>query len=155
MQIKDLASATGATVETIRYYEREGLLLAPQRQGNGYRSYSQTHVEQLAFIRHCRALGMPLAGIRQLLAAMNAPADYCETTDDLIEAELARVRARLISLQALEKQLLTLLTACSGPQMQDGCGILQELVAAAKGEACVCHAPRFVQTASLSSANSG
>ena len=59
MQIKDLSRATGVDVETIRYYEKQGLLPEPARRDNGYRDYAAQHLERLSFIRHCRALDMP------------------------------------------------------------------------------------------------
>ena len=141
MQIKALSAATGVDTDTIRYYEREGLLPAPARQANGYRDYTGAHLERLAFIRHCRALDMPLADVRQLLAALDAPDAECGDVNALIDQHLARVRARLASLRALEKQLRRLRTACSGQPGEAGCGILHELVAAAHGEACACHGP--------------
>jgi DNA-binding transcriptional MerR regulator len=55
MRIKALAEATGVEVDTIRYYEKQGLLPAPARSGNGYRDYGPAQLERLAFIRHCRA----------------------------------------------------------------------------------------------------
>ena len=140
MQIKALSAATGVDVETIRYYERQGLLPAPPRQPNGYRDYGQPQLERLAFIRHCRALDMPLVDVRQLLAALDAPGAECGDVNALVDQQLARVRARLASLRALEKQLRQLRTACSGLPGEAGCGILHELVAAAHGEACACHA---------------
>lgn len=136
MQIKALSAATGVDVETIRYYERQGLLPAPVRQANGYRTYGPLQLERLAFVRHCRALDMPLADVRRLLAALHAPGPECGDVNALIDQHLERVRARLVSLRALEKQLRSLRTACNGAQ---GCGILHELVAAAQGEACACH----------------
>lgn len=139
MQIKALSAATGVDVETIRYYERQGLLPAPARQANGYRDYGQPQLERLAFIRHCRALDMPLADVRQLLAALDAPGPECGDVTALIDQHLARVRARLASLRALEKQLRSLRTTCNGQPGDAGCGILHELVAAAHGEACACH----------------
>lgn len=139
MQIKALSAATGVDVETIRYYERQGLLPAPARQVNGYRDYGQPQLERLAFIRHCRALDMPLAAVRQLLGALDAPGPECGDVNALVDEQLARVRARLASLRALEKQLRSLRTACNGAPGAQGCGILHELVAAAHGEACACH----------------
>ena len=139
MQIKALSAATGVDAETIRYYERQGLLPAPPRQANGYRTYGPPQLERLSFIRHCRALDMPLADVRQLLVALDAPGPDCGDVNALIDQHLARVRARLASLRALEKQLRSLRTACSGQPGQQGCGILAELVAAAHGEACACH----------------
>lgn len=143
MQIKDLSRATGVDIETIRYYEKQGLLPAPARRDNGYRDYADTHLERLSFIRHCRALAMPLAEVQRLLGFLDDPDAHCQHVDGLIDEQLARVRARLKSLRALEKQLLRLRERCDGGPdgTGTGCGILTELVSAAHGEACACHAP--------------
>lgn len=139
MRIGELAAATGVEVETIRYYEREKLLAPPGRQSNGYRAYGKQHLERLAFIRHCRALDIPLADVRLLLGFLEAPGNDCGDIDQLIEAQLARVRARLQSMQALERQLAELRRRCDARHVTAECGILHELVAAAHGEACACH----------------
>jgi Cd(II)/Pb(II)-responsive transcriptional regulator len=158
MQIKKLAAATGVDVETIRYYEKQGLLPAPARLDNGYRQYETAHLERLSFIRHCRALDMPLAEVQRLLSFVDDPARHCADVNELVDAQLGRVRARLASMQALEKQLVQLRARCGPPQASpaggagavseagaadqaDGaaCGILAELVSAAHGEACACH----------------
>lgn len=139
MQIKDIARATGIDTETIRFYEKQGLLDAPPRRSNGYRDYGPTHVERLSFIRHCRALDMPLADIARLLALAERPPDDCNDVNQLVDAQIGRVRARLQSMRALEKQLLQLRRQCTQPQSGQACGILHELVAAAQAEACVCH----------------
>lgn len=139
MQIKDIARATGIDTETIRFYEKQGLLGAPPRRDNGYRDYGPAHVERLSFIRHCRALDMPLTDIARLLALADSPPDDCSDVNRLVDAQIGRVRARLHSMRALEKQLLQLRRQCRQPQSGQGCGILGELVAAAQAEACVCH----------------
>lgn len=139
MRIGELGEATGVDIETIRYYEREGLLPPPARMPNGYRAYGDAHLERLAFVRHCRALDMPLAGIRRLLDFVNDPKADCGDIDRLIDEQLARVRARLKSMRALEKQLGTLRARCDAGHTAAECGILHELVAAAHGEACACH----------------
>lgn len=138
MQIKDLASATGVDVETIRYYEKQGLLPVPARRDNGYRNYEATHLERLSFIRHCRALDMPLADVHRLLDFVDAPLEDCSDVNLLVDEQLSRVRARLKSMRALEKQLLQLRARCSSTR-EGHCGILDELVLAAHGEACACH----------------
>jgi DNA-binding transcriptional MerR regulator len=141
MLIKELARATGVDVETIRYYEKQGLLLAPARQDNGYRDYADEHVERLAFVRHCRALEMPLVDIRRLLSALDAPGAPHPDVDQLVQEQIERVRARLKIMRALEKQLLLLQASCGRCDEDDAdCGILKELVAAAHGEVCACHA---------------
>jgi DNA-binding transcriptional MerR regulator len=140
MRIKILADATGVVVDTIRYYEKQGLLPEPARQDNGYRDYASTHLERLAFIRHCRALDMPLVDIRTLLGALDAPGEPHPDVDRLVQEQIDKVRVRLQSMRALEKQLLLLQASCGGCSDQGtDCGILKELVAAAHGEACVCH----------------
>lgn len=139
MRIGELAAATGVDTETVRYYEREGLLAQPQRQANGYRVYGTQQLERLAFIRHCRALDIPLADIHQLIRFLDQPGSDCGDIDRLIEAQLARVKARLQSMLALELQLTELRKRCNARHVTSECGILHELVSAAHGEACVCH----------------
>lgn len=146
MKIGELAKATGVDIETIRYYEKIGVLPAPARSDNGYRAYRQIHLERLAFVRHCRALDIPLAEIRQLLQFLGTPDAACGDIDRMVDGHLARVRARLTSLQALEQQLLLLRGRCQKPHLAGDCGILHELVAAAHGEACACHADAAAKT---------
>lgn len=135
MRIGELGKATGVDVETIRYYEKAGLLAPPARRDNGYRAYSADHLERLAFIRHCRALDMPLAGIKRLLDFLGQPLAECGDVDRLIEEQLSRVRTRIKSLRALEKQLAALRACCGAPHTAADCGILKELVTTAHHEA--------------------
>lgn len=139
MRIGELSQATGVDAETIRYYEKEGLLDAPARSDNGYRAYRAEHVERLAFIRHCRALDIPLVEIKRLLEFVAHPEVDCGDIDRLIDTQLVKVRARLASMRALEKQLSALKGRCGKSHTAGECGILHELVAAAHKEACVCH----------------
>jgi Cd(II)/Pb(II)-responsive transcriptional regulator len=139
MRIKELSQATGVDVETIRFYEKEHLLPAPARSDNGYRDYEEPHLERLSFIRHCRALDMPLSDVKRLLAFVDDPARHCHDVDQLVDEQLSRVRARLQSMHALERQLVQLRLRCKGEHEGGECGILHELVAAAHGEACACH----------------
>lgn len=135
MRIGELGKATGVDSETIRYYERTGMFPAPARQANGYRTYGTAHVERLAFIRHCRALDMPLADVRRLLDFLDHPQRNCGDVNRLIDAQLARVRARLKSMRALERQLGQLRTRCDAKHATPDCGILHELAAAATAPA--------------------
>lgn len=141
MRIGALSQATGVDIETIRFYEKQGLLPGPARSDNGYRDYTHAHLERLAFIRHCRALDMSLADIAQLLACVDQPGANPDGVDRLIEQQLQRVQARLKSMQALEQQLVALRAQCDANHAQHACGILHELVSAAHGEACACHEP--------------
>ena len=139
LRIGELSQATGIGHETIRYYEKTGLLPAPTRRGNGYRTYGASHLERLAFIRHCRALDISLADVKRLLEFIDQPSADCGDINRLIDAQLSRVRARLKSMQALEQQLTVLSSRCGENHAAKECGILHELVAAAHGEACACH----------------
>ena len=139
MRIGELGQATGVDIETIRYYEKAGLLPPPARTPNGYRAYRPAHLERLSFIRHCRALDVPHAEIKRLLDFVAHPEADCDDINRLIDEQLMRVRARLKSMRALEKQLAALRARCKVGHIAADCGILHELVAAAHGEACACH----------------
>lgn len=139
MRIRELGQATGVDVETIRYYEKAGLLPSPARQQNGYRAYGPSHLERLAFVRHCRALDISLADVKRLLDFVEHPDADCGDIDRLIDEHLLRVRARLKSMRALERQLAVLQGRCGAGHAARDCGILHELVAAAHGESCACH----------------
>lgn len=138
MRIGELSKKLGIDVETIRFYEREGLIKNPLRERNGYRDYADEQVQQLAFVRHCRALGMSLEEIRWLRNFIATPNQDCSAVNILIARQLKKVSARLTSLRALKRQLDLLKHQCTLPRRGRECGILQELVAAAQGEACVC-----------------
>ena len=141
MRIGELAKATGVDVETIRYYEREALLPSGTREANGYRRYGKEHLERLSFIRHCRALDIPLAQVKRLLAFIAKPSRDCADVNEMVDGHLELVRARLKSMRALERQLSLLRARCLDPRSATSCGIIHDLVAAAHGEACACHPP--------------
>ena len=126
-------------MQTIRYYEREGLLDAPARTTAGYRAYSPEHLERLNFVRHCRSLDMPLVEIRRLIELSTEKAVSCDEVNALVRAHLGRVQAKRKSLEALEKQLAALNAQCESGHRVADCGILEELIHAAHGEACACH----------------
>lgn len=139
MKISELARQTQTDVETIRYYERTGLLPAPPRLDNGYREYLPEHVEMLGFIRHCRSLDMPLADVRRLAELAHDDSVSCEDANHLIEAHLSRVHAKIHALQTLEQQLLKLQAQCHTQRSAPQCGILKNLMRGAHGEDCACH----------------
>jgi Cd(II)/Pb(II)-responsive transcriptional regulator len=139
MRIGELASKAGVEVETVRYYEREGLLEAPARTGAGYRAYGPQHLERLNFVRHCRSLDMPLAEIKRLLDLASDRGVSCDQVNALVHSHLQRVQAKRKALQALEGQLAALSAQCASGHRVADCGILEELIHAAHGEACACH----------------
>lgn len=127
MKIGELATLTGCPVETIRYYEREGLLPEPSRSAGNYRQYDEAHVERLSFIRHCRSLDMTQEEIRALLALRDRPEADCGSANRLIEEHLHHVEVRIAELQSLRSQLQDLRAQCSGEGASEACGILREL----------------------------
>ncbi len=127
IKIGELARQTGCQVETIRYYEREGLLKDPIRSDGNYRLYGAEHVERLRFIRHCRALDMTLEEIRVLLNFRDAPDDNCHQVNGLLDEHIGHVSSRIAQLKALQKQLKTLRSLCDSAEAARDCGILQGL----------------------------
>lgn len=131
MKIGELALSTQTQVETIRYYEREGLLpQAPRSEGN-YRIYGPEHVERLAFVRHCRSLDMTLDEIRKLLSFKDAPQADCGEVNALIDEHIGHVAMRIGELKRLERQLKALREHCSRAADAANCGILNELTQSA------------------------
>jgi Cd(II)/Pb(II)-responsive transcriptional regulator len=139
MRIGQLARQAGVDVQTVRYYEREGLLEAPARTASGYRDYGPQELERLNFVRHCRSLDMPLAEIKRLIDLSGQKSISCDEVNTLVRAHLARVQAKRKSLEDLEKQLAALNAQCESGHRVADCGILEELIHAAHGEACACH----------------
>ena len=127
MRIGDLAESTGTAVETIRFYEREGLIPAAQRADNNYRVYTASHAERLAFIRHCRNLDMTLDEIRTLLRLRDTPPKDCGEVNVLLDEHIGHVAQRIRELRALEKELKALRASCRSPHAIDKCGILNGL----------------------------
>lgn len=132
MKMGELSASSGTPVETIRFYEREGLLPAPARTEGNYRRYEAVHLERLQFIRHCRGLDMSLDEVRVLLAFKVDPAADCGDVDALLDAHIGHVSTRIKELRLLEKQLKALRQRCQRPQDADHCGILAGLSEAAK-----------------------
>ena len=133
MKIGELAAQAHTQIETIRYYERDGLLEKTTRNESNYRVYSNDHIERLSFIRHCRGLDMTLAEIRVLLKFKDAPTDNCGEVNELLDKHIGHVAQRVKELRLLEKQLKALRLACSETTNAAHCGILNELTAIANG----------------------
>lgn len=127
MQIGELASITSTQVVTVRFYEREGLLPEPARNGGNYRIYDETHVARLSFIRRCRTLDMDLDEIRTLLRFKDAPEENCGEVNALLDEHIQHVGTRIKELRKLEGELKALRAACGETQEAVRCGILQQL----------------------------
>lgn len=103
--IGELAEAVGVPSQTIRFYERKGLMPAPSRGGNGYRSYDESAVTRVKFIRSAQAAGLTLVQIRSVVELRDHGARPCAHVADLIDGKLVEVRRRLLELAALETEV--------------------------------------------------
>jgi DNA-binding transcriptional MerR regulator len=135
--IGELATRTGVTRETIRYYEREGVIPPATRGGAGrYRRYGAADAERLRFVRHARDLGFSLDEVRELLAlAAGDPDGPCGDVNRIARAHLAQVEAKLARLQALRTELALLIDACDSDRAVAECSLLGALSGATAGPA--------------------
>lgn len=122
----DLARATGCNIETIRYYEKTGLLPDPPRTNAGYRIYATAHTTRLRFILRARELGFSMEDIRGLLGLEDGAAPTCAEVKERTERHLADVRAKIGDLRQIEKVLALTAARCSGEDVPD-CPVLETL----------------------------
>jgi len=127
LKIGELARMAECRIETIRYYEQQGLLPAPVRSDGNYRLYGNEHVERLRFIRHCRSLDMTLDSVRLLLRFRDAPEENCGQVDALLDEHIGHVADRIAQLKLLEAQLRDLRGQCRSAKASKDCRILQTL----------------------------
>ncbi len=126
--IGQLAKAAGVNLETVRYYERIGLIPKPSRTSGGQRSYSSEDARQLAFVRRARHLGFSIDDIRALLRLANPGQQSCAEVKSIASAHLASVQAKLTDLVRLEKILAATVAQCSG-DASPVCPVLEMLEA--------------------------
>lgn len=129
LSIGRLADAAGVGVETIRFYEREGLLERPARTASGYRRFPQAAIERLGFIRQAKRLGFSLAEIRELLALAEAAGDRAQVKA-LAQHKLAEIEQRIDELRRMRAALAELTAQCSGHGPIEGCPIVEALTGA-------------------------
>lgn len=122
----DLARATGCNIETIRYYEKAGLLPDPPRTGAGYRIYSATHARRLRFILRARELGFPMEDIRGLMGLGDGTAPTCAEVKERTDRHLADIRAKIEDLKRMEAVLAATASRCSGAEVPD-CPVLDAI----------------------------
>lgn len=126
LKIGQLGKATGTNTETIRYYERIGLLPKAGRTDGNYRSYDDRDVERLTFIRHARGLGFEIADIRLLLELSETPDQDCGEADRIASHQLAAVDRKIGQLTNLQAELRRMISQCRGGQISD-CRIMLAL----------------------------
>jgi Cd(II)/Pb(II)-responsive transcriptional regulator len=127
LRIGELAERTQTPVDTIRYYERVGLLAKPARTASNYRAYSDEAAQRLDFIRRCRRLDMSLDEIRALLSFCDEPTRNCEAVNDVLDENIRHVDQRLEELQRLARDLKQLRSVCRSPGTAQDCRTLRSL----------------------------
>ncbi|HEX5326478.1 MAG TPA: helix-turn-helix domain-containing protein [Acetobacteraceae bacterium] len=126
LRIGQLARATATKVETIRYYERVGLLPAPVRTGGNYRSYDRAHLARLSFIRRSRDLGFSLEAVRELLRLSERTDQPCDEVDRIGRGHLAKVERKIADLSALRHELNGIIGRCRHGTVAE-CRIIEAL----------------------------
>lgn len=121
-----LSQRSGVNIETIRYYERAGLLPKPQRSAAGYRLYLPADSDRLCFIRRARDLGFSLDEVRRLLGLADQKSRSCRRVHDIAVEHLAEVRAKIGDLRRMERVLATMVKACAEETMP-ACPLLETL----------------------------
>lgn len=127
LTIGQLAKKTGVSVDTIRYYEKIGLLEKAKRTAGNYRHYSEQMLSELLFLKHCRELGITLQDIQKLKDMSENPNQTCMEVDHLIDQYLAEVSQKIKNLEHLKQDLTHLKQQCSQHRTIEQCGILKEL----------------------------
>jgi DNA-binding transcriptional MerR regulator len=126
MAIGGLARATGTKAETIRYYERIGLLPKPSRTAANYRSYGTAELARLSFVRRARALGFSIDQVSALLELADCRERSCEAVDTLAQQHLVAIDAKIADLTALRRELADLIGQCRKGSIAE-CRILDAL----------------------------
>ncbi len=126
--IGKLADHSGVNIETIRYYERIGMMPEPPRSAGGHRLYDEDHVKRLSFVRRCRQLGFSLDEIRALLSLVDGGDYSCDDVRRMALNQLASVRRRIADLRLMETTLDELAGRCDGGEVPD-CPIIETLFA--------------------------
>jgi len=128
LKIGQIATASGVSREAIRYYEREGLVAAPERLPNGYRGYAPAVVTRLNFIKRAKGLGFSLKEVRDLLSLLDDANAGARDLKRRAEAKLAEIEAAMSDLRRMHDVLSELTEACPGRGVKDRCPIFHALV---------------------------
>ncbi|HBP87622.1 MAG TPA: helix-turn-helix domain-containing protein [Nitrospirales bacterium] len=123
-----LSKQTGCHIETIRYYERIGILLKPPRTEGGHRLYEREQIKRLVFVRRSRELGFSLEEIRTLLKLVNGERYTCQEVKGVTEQHLKDVSKKISDLRRLQKTLRSISSQCKGGLVPD-CPIIESLFA--------------------------
>jgi DNA-binding transcriptional MerR regulator len=127
MKIGQLSKVSGCSIQTIRYYEKEGLLNRPSRSEGNFRLYDEKSLKVLEFVIHCRYLDIPLSDIKTLIDLKHRPEESCSSINDLIAKQLDLVNQRIKELKALKSELQIMKKASSSDNTVERCGIMKTL----------------------------
>lgn len=127
LTIGQLAKKTKVNVETVRYYERRGLISEPPRRESGYRQYSQDAVSRIQFIKHAKELGFSLKEISELLSLRVDPDTDCGDVRKRAEAKIQEIEEKILALQRMKEALTKLAASCRGQGPTSECPILDAL----------------------------
>lgn len=123
----DLARTTGCNLETIRYYEKIGIMPDPPRSMKGYRSYDDAHVKRLKFVMRSRDLGFSLEEVRGLLGLVDDQSRTCAEVQLIADDHLTDVQAKIADLQRIERVLSDTVARCTGDAAPD-CAVIDALL---------------------------
>ncbi len=127
MTISQLARAASVNLETIRYYERRGLIPEPPRNDSGYRQYSPDDLTRTKFIRRAQALGFSLKEILEMLSLRMEPGTTCSDIKAKVESKIEDVEQKIKDLQQMRRALLDLVAKCTGKGPVGNCPIIEIL----------------------------
>ena len=122
-----MARATGCNLETIRYYEKIGIMPDPPRSTKGYRSYDDAHVKRLKFVMRSRDLGFSLEEVRGLLGLVDDRSQTCAEVQIIAEDHLTDVQAKIADLQRIERVLSDTVARCTGDAAPE-CAVIDALL---------------------------
>jgi MerR family transcriptional regulator, copper efflux regulator len=126
MKIGEVAKRSHIGIETIRYYEREGLLLEPERRPSGYRQYDESTVERLEYIRRAKDLGFTLADIKELLELSFVAHAGCDHIRQRAEAKITDIEEKIRSLQQMKRSLGKIVERCGKKNSTEDCPLVHK-----------------------------
>ncbi|HYT81927.1 MAG TPA: MerR family DNA-binding protein [Gemmatimonadales bacterium] len=127
LTIGQVATAAAVNIQTIRYYERRGLMAALRRTPAGYRQYAEDAVSRLRFIKHAQELGFSLKEIQELLGLRVRQAAACDAVERKARQKIGVVQRKIGDLQRMKRTLERLAAACAARRPTDDCPILEAL----------------------------
>lgn len=127
LSIGQVARRTQVTVETVRFYEKQGLIVAPQRSDAGYRQYPEETVKRVRFIQHAKEVGFTLKDIAELLALRQEPRTSCADIKLRATQKIEEVDRKIQDLKRIRDALARMILTCSGSGAVSQCPILEEL----------------------------